>query len=513
MDMAVVDYDLCVIGGGINGVGIARDAAGRGLKVLLLEAGDLGGATSSASTKLIHGGLRYLEYFAFRLVRESLAERELLLLQAPHVIWPMEFVLLHTPEQRPAWMVKAGLFLYDNLAKREKLNKSGSLSLTMDARGLPIQEDYKKAFYYADCWADDSRLVVLNAMSAAQKGATILTRHQCTHLKHDDNCWAVSFENQNDSDDVQTIKASMVINAAGPWVRDVLDNSQISHEDKKLPQVKLVKGSHIIVKRQYDGEHAYIMQQPDRRIVFAIPYEHEYTLIGTTEEEFEGDPRHAMISEGEKAYLMQAYNRFFEKPISSEDILWTYSGVRPLYDEGDSNATSATRDYRLYAHLDYSAPMISVFGGKLTTYRKLAEAAVDKIMHLANRDLPPWTGHSDTQNILPGGNIYEGDFEAFLSAQGHRYQWLHEELLYRYCRSYGTCMDTFLQGAKSIEDLGLGFGFGIYEAEILYLLHYEFAQTAEDILWRRSKLGLHVHDDVAAKINTYIANHQKGQKI
>jgi len=507
--MTGIDYDLCVIGGGINGAGIARDAAGRGLKVLLLEAGDLGGATSSASTKLIHGGLRYLEYYEFKLVRESLKERELLLSLAPHVIWPMEFILPHTPEQRPAWMIRAGLFLYDHLAKREKLNGSGSLSLLDDVRGDVIRDDYKRAFSYADCWADDSRLVALNAMSAAQKGATILTRHKCIKLKHDDDCWIVDYKENSSKAQVETIKASMVINAAGPWVRELLDGSKISQDEIRLPNIRLVKGSHIIVKRQYEGEQAYILQQPDNRITFAIPYEGEYTLIGTTEEEFEGDPKDAMISNEEMAYLVEAYNLFFDKPISQDDVIWTYSGVRPLYDEGEADATSATRDYKLHMHLGYSAPLISVFGGKLTTYRKLAEAAVDKILYLGGRNAAPWTALKNPGDELPGGDIPDADFDAFLVQQGQRYKWLPKALLYRYARSYGTCMDVFMQGARGLKDLGEDFGSHVYEAEILYLLRYEYAKTAEDVLWRRSKLGLHVADGVVKKVDSYIKQYWK----
>ena len=510
--MTGIDYDLCVIGGGINGAGIARDAAGRGLKVLLIEAGDLGGATSSASTKLIHGGLRYLEYYEFKLVRESLKERELLLSLAPHVIWPLEFVLTHTPEQRPTWMIRVGLFFYDHLAKRKKLSGSRALNLKKDERGQFIDDRYKRAFSYEDCWADDSRLVVLNAVSAAQKGATILTQHKCVKLKHDDDCWLVSYKQDTPKAETQTIKASMVINAAGPWVRDLLDGSKISQDESKLPNVRLVKGSHIIVKRQYKGEQAYILQQPDRRITFAIPYEKDYTLIGTTEEDYEGNPKDAMISDDEMAYLVEAYNRFFEKPISKSDVMWTYSGVRPLYDEGEADATSATRDYKLHMHLGYAAPMISVFGGKLTTYRKLAEAAVDKILHLGNRNAAPWTALARPGDELPGGDIANADFDTFLAQQGQRYKWLPKALLYRYARSYGTCMDVFLQGASGLKDLGNDFGDHVYEAEIVYLLRYEYAKTAEDILWRRSKLGLHVSDTTVKKVDAYIKQYWKDRK-
>lgn len=502
-----IDYDLCIIGGGINGAGIARDAAGRGLKVLLLEADDLGSGTSSASTKLIHGGLRYLENYEFKMVRSALQERERLLSIAPHVIWPMRFVLPHTPEQRPSWMIRVGLFLYDHLAKREKLPSSGGFDLSRDERGKPLKGKFKKAFHYSDCWADDSRLVSLNAMSAAQKGATILTRRKCVKLKHEKEFWLVEHEAASGKAGREVVKASMVVNAAGPWVQEVLEDSGLSEGRSDVPRVRLVKGSHIIVKQRFKGEHAYIFQQPDRRIVFAIPYEKDYTLIGTTEEAHEGDAREVMISDDEMAYLIEAHNRFFEKSISKKDVIWTYSGVRPLFDEGGDDVTSATRDYKIHSHLEYAAPLISVFGGKLTTYRKLAEQVVDQTLHLSNRNAAPWT---DTQ-ALPGGDIPDGDFDGFLAAQGQRYKWLPKAMLYRFARCYGTCMDTFLRDARAIDELGEAFGGGLYEAELLYLLRYEFAQTAEDVLWRRTKLGLHVEDNVAAKVEKYIKAYRKGK--
>jgi len=497
-------YDLCVIGGGINGAGIARDAAGRGLKVLLLEAEDLAGATSSSSTKLIHGGLRYLEYYEFKLVRESLKERETLLSMAPHVIWPMEFILPHTPEQRPAWMIRLGLFLYDHLAKREKLDGSKGVNLSDDTRGASLKDTYKKGFSYADCWADDSRLVVLNAQSAVQKGATILTRHACTKIVHEGRNWSVHYHDKRGGDD-HLARCGMVINAAGPWVRDVLDQSQLTDDDIGVPSIRLVKGSHIIVRRQYEGAHAFILQQSDNRIIFAIPYEQDYTLIGTTEEEFSGDARDSMISDDEMAYLVDAYNASFKTPITKDDVEWTYSGVRPLFDEGGEDATKATRDYKLYEHAGFDAPMISVFGGKLTTYRKLAEAAVNRLVELSGRHAPAWSASEP----LPGGDI-DGDFDAFLLKQGQKYKWLGKALLYRYARSYGTSMDVFLAGANGAKDLGVGFGGDVYECEVLYLLKYEFAQTAEDILWRRSKLGMHVGDDVVQKVSDYVAVYHKG---
>jgi len=501
--MTVINYDLCVIGGGINGAGIARDAAGRGLKVLLLEAEDLGGATSSSSTKLIHGGLRYLEYYEFKMVRDALKEREVLLSMAPHVIWPMEFILPHTPQQRPAWMVRMGLFLYDHLARRNSLKASRGVDFAHDARGAPIRSEYNKGFSYADCWADDSRLVALNAISAAAHGATILTRHRCVKLRVQDDYWIVEYQKEGEQSHKHAVNASMVINAAGPWVRHLVDDNSAFNDEDGIPDIRLVKGSHIIVARQYEGEQAYILQQPDNRITFAIPYEHDYTLIGTTEEEYEGDPREARISDAEMAYLINAHNQFFAKEITKKDVMWTYSGVRPLYSESSDagkSATSATRDYRLYAHDKNAAPMVSIFGGKLTTYRKLAEQAVDKILKMHDRDAAPWTAGA----ALPGGDIKDADFDAFLMTQAQRYKWLPKALLHRYARSYGTSMDVFLQGARYLQDLGQDFGGGVYESEILYLLRYEFAQTAEDVLWRRSKLGLHVSDDVVADVDRYI---------
>ena len=506
--MTGIDYDLCVIGGGINGAGIARDAAGRGLKVLLLEAKDLGGATSSSSTKLIHGGLRYLEYYEFMMVRDALKERELLLSMAPHLIYPMEFILPHTPQQRPAWMIRLGLFLYDHLAKRNSLKASRGVNFTEDARGKPIMDEFRKGFSYSDCWADDSRLVVLNAISAAQYGAKILTGARCSKIRKQDDYWIIEYEDEADKGQKQAVNASMVINAAGPWVGNMLEQCDLFSGDGAVPRVRLVKGSHIIVPKQYEGDHAYILQQPDKRIIFAIPYENEYTLIGTTEEEYQGDPREATISDGEMTYLIEAYNRYFDKAIVKKDVIWTYSGVRPLYYEGEDgaeSATEATRDYKLHVHEENAAPFISVFGGKLTTYRKLSEQAVDKILKIGGLDASSWTAGA----TLPGGDIKDGDFEAFLERQGQRYKWLPKALLRRYARSYGTSMDIFLQGARVLKDLGQDFGGGIYEAEILYLLRFEFAKTAEDVLWRRSKLGVHIDDKSAAKVDAYIRQYWK----
>ncbi|MGH1398905.1 MAG: glycerol-3-phosphate dehydrogenase [Alphaproteobacteria bacterium] len=485
------DYDLCVIGGGINGVGIARDAAGRGLSVLLVEAADLGGATSSASTKLIHGGLRYLEYFEFDLVRHALREREVLLRLAPHIIWPMDFVLPHTPEQRPAWMIRLGLFLYDHLARRRVLKGSKMLRLA----GGVLKSEFDVAFQYSDCWADDARLVVLNAMDAAEKGAEILTHTRCTGLREVDGAWRVSLDGRAD------ISARMVVNAAGPWVSEFLHEAGVV--DHAAPIARLVKGSHIITKRLYEGDEAYILQQNDGRICFVIPYEGGYTLIGTTEEEYGGDPRDARISDVEIEYLIAAYNAAFAAPIERRDVLWSYSGVRPLFDDGKDatgSATGASRDYKLHRHDGFAAPLMSVFGGKLTTYRVLAEDVMNRLLHLGNDYAAPWTADA----ALPGGDIPEVDFDAFLMQQIAKYGWMHEGLVRRYARAYGTRMDVFLAGAASVKDLGQYFGDDVYQAEIDYMLQYEFARDAEDIFWRRSKLGLHVGEAVIAKVEDYL---------
>lgn len=492
------EFDLCVIGGGINGAGIARDAAGRGLSVLLLEAGDLASATSSASTKLIHGGLRYLEYYEFRLVRESLKEREVLLGLAPHIIRPLDFVLPHDVTLRPYWLIRAGLFLYDYMVRRRKLHGSRGVDFEHHSFGVPLKENFKRGFCYSDCWVEDSRLVVLNAMSAAAKGADIRTRTACVKLVPVDDHWNVTLRDLKTGES-QEVRAGMVVNAAGPWVRGVIEQSGLDAPD--VPKIRLVKGSHIIVKRQHEGPQAYILQQPDKRIVFVIPYENDYTLIGTTEEEFTGDPVSPKISGTEIHYLCDAYNRNFKKKISASDVIWTYSGVRPLFDDGGDSATKVTRDYRLYHHLQHSAPMISVFGGKLTTYRVLSEQVVNRLLRLSSRAGKPWTAHQP----LPGGNIPDMNFGAFLDKKSQQYPWLPTDLLCRYARAYGTRMDVFLEGAHGMNDLGQHYGDNIYEAEVVYLVRAEFARTAEDILWRRSKLGLHVSDKTAKALEKVLA--------
>lgn len=490
------DYDLCIVGGGINGAGIARDAAGCGLSVLLVEAGDLGAATSSASTKLIHGGLRYLEYYEFHLVRESLREREKLLRIAPHIIRPLEFVLPLQDEVRPAWMIRAGLFLYDWLGGRGRLPRSAAVDMASHPYGDPLNPSVLKGFSYSDCWTDDARLVVLNAMDARSRGAEVLTRTACLRLSpQPGGGWDVHLRSNTNGE--FHVHAGMVVNATGPWARQFLDVSNLC--TAVTPKVRLVKGSHIVVPQMFDGEQAYILQQPDRRVVFAIPYEGRFTLIGTTEENYTGDPARPAISPSEAEYLCTAFNRSFRTQIGTKDVVWTYSGVRPLLDDGEGSATAVTRDYKL--HEENSAPfMLSVFGGKITTYRRLARKVVDRLLEKKGLKRTFET----SEHALPGGDIPGADLDGFVEQQKRLYPWLPEDTLIRYARSYGTRMSKIVSGATSIQDMGESFE-GLYEAEIRYLMREEFAQTAEDILWRRTKMGLHVSAQTACAITDFIS--------
>lgn len=484
------DYDLCIIGGGINGAAIARDAAGRGFSVLLVEAQDLAGATSSASTKLIHGGLRYLEQYDFGLVRKSLQERETMLRSAPHIIWPMQFILPHDPvsARRPGWMIRTGLFLYDRLGGKTVLPRSGPADFSIERISEPLKKSCAKGFSYYDCWVDDSRLVVLNALDAYERGADILTRTACMRLDSMENGkgWRIALRDMMRGDEF-TITASMIVNAGGPWTGAILEASALNHN--QTPCLRLVQGSHIIVPRLFGGAHSYLLPQPDGRVVFAIPYESRYTMIGTTETEFSGDPAAAAVTREETEYLCAAVNRFFQKQIAPEDVRWSSSGVRALLDDGHEDASSVTRGYKLYLDDRAGPPILSVFGGKITTARALAEEAVNKLCAQTIAARPaPWTAGS----VLPGGDIKNQDFALFLKQQEARYSMLPKILVDRYARSYGTRMDSFLQGVEQTEDLGRDFGSGLYEAEVVYLLSREFAMNVEDILWRRTKMGLHL---------------------
>jgi glycerol-3-phosphate dehydrogenase len=489
-------YDLLVVGGGINGTGIARDAAGRGLTVMLCEKDDLASHTSSSSTKLIHGGLRYLEYGEYRLVRKALQEREVLLRSAPHIIWPLRFVMPHMPSLRPAWMIRAGLFLYDHLARRELLPGSRGIDLRRHPAGAPLIDSLKRGFVYSDGWVDDARLVVLNAIDAKERGALIKTRTRLLSATRDAGEWQVML---SDPGGTINIRARAIANAAGPWVSDLLKSALDDGEGSRRGahhSVRLVKGSHIVTRRLFDHDHAYIFQNPDKRIIFAIPYEQDYTLIGTTDIEYHGDPSKVEISADETRYLCDSINRYFKQQIGPQDVCWTYSGVRGLLeDEHAENASAVTRDYLLELDApDAEAPLLSVFGGKITTFRKLAEEAVDKLGAAIGPSVQSWTEGA----VLPGGDIPDANFERFLGALKQQNPWLPADLAHRYARAYGTRTPVLLGAAKSIEELGQAFAPGLYEAELRYLRDNEWAMRAEDVLWRRSKLGLHMERDTLA---------------
>jgi len=494
--MTDLHYDLCVIGGGINGVGIARDAVGRGLSVLLVEADDLAGATSSASTKLIHGGLRYLEQREFGLVRKSLKERETLYKNAPHLIQPISCVLPHDDGQRPQWVLRCGLWLYDRIGGQISFPKSKVTSFDGEGYGQPLLTDYTSGFVYSDCWVDDTRLVVLNAVDAASRNAKILTRTSCEEMDVIDGRWRVGLRDVCSQERID-ISASMVVNATGPWVSQFLKSVGIGGSDPDLPSVRLVKGSHLLLPMQYEGDHAYVLQQPDKRIVFVAPYEGKYTLVGTTEEDFFGDPRDARISDAEMGYLCDALNSAFTKKITPSDVVFTFSGIRPLLDDGEMSASEVTRDHLIYHHSRYDPPFLSVFGGKLTTHRILAEEVVDRLVRISGHsDTGAWTGNEP----LTGGDFGGLDFDAYLAQQAARYPWLPDDVVMRYVRSYGARMDYFLYSAQGIGDLGVHHGDGVYQAELDYLVTYEWAHNVEDIIWRRSKLGMHISDETLTNI-------------
>lgn len=471
-------YDILVVGGGINGAGIALDAAGRGLKVALCEMNDLASATSSNSSKLIHGGLRYLEYYEFRLVREGLAEREVLLKKAPHIIWPMRFRLPHRPHLRPAIMIRAGLFLYDHLSKRTTLKGSHGIKFGADSALIP---GIKRGFEYSDAGVDDARLVVLNAIAAREKGARISTRSRCVKAERSDGIWNVTLEDQI-SGGKEILQAKAVVNAAGPWVASLFDSAT----DLKSPQdIRLVKGSHIIVPKIHSEPQAYIMQNEDNRIVFVIPYEEKFSLIGTTDVEYKGDPSAAQISDEEIDYLIEVTNQHFKNKISRDDVVRTYSGVRPLLDDEAENPQAVSRDYTFEIDKpEGEAPLLSVFGGKITTYRKLAEAAVNSLKGFFPNAGPDWT----EKEPLPGG-----DFQAVEGLQfevSTNFNWLPEVIYRRYIKSYGTISLDILKGCLSIVDLGQDFGAGLYQKEVDYLIEQEWVKNLDDLIWRRSKLGL-----------------------
>jgi len=508
--------DLFVIGGGINGCGIARDAAGRGLSVTLAEMGDLAQATSSASTKLFHGGLRYLEYFEIRLVREALIERETLLAAMPHISWPMRFILPYSREmrfeaetptsrilsavmpwqrgRRPRWLIRLGLFLYDNLGGRKILPGTATIDLPGTPEGAPLKPGFRTAFEYSDCWIDDSRLVALNARDAAENGATILTRARVTSARREGGLWQVTVEAGGAR---QTHTARALVNAGGPWVEKLLTGAIGQNTGEG---VRLVRGSHIVTRRLFDHEKCYFFQGADGRIVFAIPYEQDFTLIGTTDKDHDGDPGAAECTPEERRYLCDFVSQYFAKPVTEEDIVWTYSGVRPLYDDGATSATAATRDYVLSLE-NSGAPLLSVFGGKITTYRRLAESALEKLRPHLGAGSGPWTARAP----LAGGDFAVGEAETLASELREAHPWLSEFHARRLIRAYGTEAARLLEGATGLHDLGEDFGATLTAREVTWLMTREFARHAEDVVWRRSKLGLRMKPAQIARLEEWMA--------
>ncbi|GGH44658.1 glycerol-3-phosphate dehydrogenase [Frigidibacter albus] len=508
--------DLFIIGGGINGCGIARDAAGRGLSVLLAEQGDLAQATSSASTKLFHGGLRYLEYFEFRLVREALEERETLLVAMPHISWPMRFVLPMHPDmrfesdtptsrllsrlmpwmqgRRPAWLIRLGLFLYDTLGGRKILPATRTLDLKTDPVGRDLRPEFQRAYEYSDCWIEDSRLVALNARDAANRGAQVMTRTRVTRAERMGDHWQVTTEGPGGP---TTHRARVLVNAGGPWVSDVI--SRVARINS-TEGVRLVRGSHIVTRRLYDHDRCYFFQGTDGRIIFAIPYEQDFTLIGTTDQDHTGTPSEARCTDEERDYLLAFASRYFAKPVTRGDVVWTYSGVRPLYADGAKSATAATRDYVL--SLDEAGPpMLNVFGGKITTYRRLAESALAKLAPFFPAAGPVWTARAP----LPGGDFPVDGVAALRTDLLADYPFLTEFWAARLIRAYGTEARTLLGPARSAADLGRDFGATLTEAEVSWLMSREWAERAEDIVWRRTKLGLRLTTDQVAALDAFMA--------
>ncbi len=518
-------YDLLVIGGGINGCGIARDAVGRGLDVCLVEMHDIGSATSSASTKLFHGGLRYLEYFEFRLVREALIERETLLRAMPHISWPMRFVLPYhkdmrfdstTPTsrllsfilpwmkgRRPAWLIRLGLFLYDNLGGREILPGTSKLDLRNSPEGKPLSPHFEKAFEYSDCWVEDARLVALNARDAMDRGADIRLREKCITADVVDGLWEVTTENTKTGETTK-VSARMVVNAGGPWVAEILHGALKSNAPGG---VRLVRGSHIVTKRLFEHEKCYFFQGKDGRIIFAIPYETDFTLIGTTDADHADADAKPECTPEERDYLIDFINQYLASPISAQDVVWTYSGVRPLYDDGAKSATAATRDYVIKKDTSRGAPMLNVFGGKITTYRRLAESALEEI----ETELPTQKGKWTAGVALPGGDFPVAGVAQLIADLRQEFPFLDDRWATRLVKAYGTEAHQVLSGATSAEDVGVDFGASLTEREVNWLIEKEFVHEADDILWRRSKLGLRLTDSQVKTLETWLSDRFSGQ--
>jgi glycerol-3-phosphate dehydrogenase len=512
------EVDLFIIGGGINGCGIARDAVGRGLTVALAEQGDLAQATSSASTKLFHGGLRYLEYFEFRLVREALEERETLLVAMPHISWPMRFVLPWHPEmrfesdtptsrllskvmpwmkgRRPAWLIRLGLFLYDTLGGRKILPATRTLDLTRDAAGTPLQKRFQHAYEYSDCWVEDAKLVSLNARDAAEHGARVMTRTRVVSAARVDGLWQVTVDGP---DGQHTHRARALVNAGGPWVGDVIANvARINSTEG----VRLVRGSHIVTRKLYDHDRCYFFQGTDGRIIFAIPYEQDFTLIGTTDKDHQAAPGDVHCTDEERDYLLAFASQYFARPVTKDDVVWTYAGVRPLYNDGASSATAATRDYVLSLDTTGGAPLLNVFGGKITTYRRLAESALEKLSPFFPQAKGQWTARAP----LPGGNFPHDGVAALVARLLADHPFLTPAWAARLVRAYGSEAPNLLAGAKSAADLGRDFGATLTEAEVRWLMRHEFAHRAADVVWRRTKLGLRLTAEQIAVLDGFMTD-------
>jgi len=495
-------FDVFVIGGGINGTSVARDAVGRGYSVMLAEMNDLASGTSSAATKLVHGGLRYLEHYEFRLVHEALAEREVLWANAPHIIKPLRFVLPHHKGLRPAIVLRAGLAMYDYMGGRRLLPPTKTLDLRTDVTGKPLKGDYRTGFEYSDCWVDDARFVVLNARDAADRGAAIRVRTKVASVRRDGGQWEI--ELRDEAGNASTVRAGLIVNAAGPWVDSVINGVMGRNGGHN---VRLVKGSHIVVNKLYEHDRCYIFQNADGRIIFAIPYEQDFTLIGTTDLDYKDDPKDVKISDAEIEYLCAAASEYFTKPVTVGDIVWTYSGVRPLFDDGASAAQEATRDYVL--KLDGTTAegaAINVFGGKLTTSRRLAESVVEKIEEVLGKKGPAWTKVAK----FPGGDFEPLAFDAEVRRLVKDHGWLPQKFAVRLTLLYGTRARVILGDAGSLDDLGTHFGADLYGAEVDYLVAQEWARTAQDVLWRRTKLGLRVGPEDVGRLEGYLATRDRG---
>jgi len=511
------NYDLFIIGGGINGAGVARDAVGRGYSVSLAEMNDFGSGTSSASTKLFHGGLRYLEFFKFRLVREALIEREVLLRAMPHISWPMRFVLPIYPDmrfesdtptsrilsfimpwmkgRRPRWLIRLGLFLYDNLGGRKILPGTSLLNLTSAPEGAPLEDKYLRAYEYSDCWVEDARLTLLNVKDAEQRGADIYARTKVTSAVQKDGRWEISLEDR--AGNTSICHAKMIVNAGGPWVEDIIQNVARLHTKEG---VRLVRGSHIVTKKLFDHDKCYFFQGTDGRIMFAIPYEEDYTLIGTTDAEHGDVSKKPFCTDEEQDYIINFVNHYFKKDIARDDVVWTYSGVRPLYDDGASSATAATRDYIIRLNTSAGAPVLNIFGGKITTYRKLAESALEDIDETIGSNTKPWT----TGVHLPGGDVAVDGIDTLRGDLKTQLPFMDDFTIRRLIRQYGTQCQTIFGAIKSQDQLGKDFGHGITAHEIDWAIENEWVQKAEDFLWRRSKMGIRFSQEETAALDTYI---------